>query len=284
MRSGVKSKRRPASTSSVGPIIETFDRVHRDDHGQIRYHFVIVDFLCWANGGDAVAGSDADGVAWVTADEIDDYGVNAHAKAVDPARAEIIINRSMTLSRDAAWQLLTEWTQGESLRKHALAVEAAVRGYARQQGANEEEWAVVALLHDFDYERYPTLGDHPNKGCEHLRSLGYPEWVMRAILSHASEITGIQPESPVEKALVACDELAGFVTAASLVRPSKSVLDLEAKSVIKRMKDKAFARQVPRDHLIRGAELMGLPLEEHVTNVIDFMRLQADSLGLRGTL
>jgi predicted hydrolase (HD superfamily) len=99
-----------------------------------------------------------------------------------------------------------------------------------------------------------------------------------------SEITGIQPESPVEKALVACDELAGFVTAASLVRPSKSVLDLEAKSVIKRMKDKAFARQVPRDHLIRGAELMGLPLEEHVTNVINFMRLQADSLGLRGTL
>ena len=179
----------------------------------------------------------------------------------------------MTLSREAAWQLLTEWTQSESLRKHALAVEAAVRGYARQQGANEEEWAVVALLHDFDYERYPTLGDHPNKGCEHLRSLGYPEWVMRAILSHAWEITGIQPESPVEKALVACDELAGFVTAASLVRPSKSVLDLEAKSVIKRMKDKAFARQVPRDHLIRGAELMGLPLEEHVTNVIGFMRL-----------
>jgi putative nucleotidyltransferase with HDIG domain len=190
----------------------------------------------------------------------------------------------MTLSRDAAWQLLTEWTQSESLRKHALAVEAAVRGYARQQGANEEEWAVVALLHDFDYERYPTLGDHPNKGVEHLRSLGYPEWVTRAILSHASEITGVQPEAPVEKALVACDELAGFVTAASLVRPSKSVLDLEAKSVIKRMKDKAFARQVPRDHLVRGAELMGLPLEEHVTNVINFMRLQADALGLRGTL
>ena len=183
----------------------------------------------------------------------------------------------MTLSREAAWQLLTEWTQGESLRKHALAVEAAVRGYARQQGANEEEWGVVALLHDFDYEKYPTLGDHP-------RSLGYPEWVMRAIQSHASEITGVQPESPVEKTLVACDELAGFVTAASLVRPSKSVLDLEAASVIKRMKDKAFARQVPRDHLIRGAELMGLPLDQHVTNVIGFLRLQADALGLRGTL
>ena len=100
----------------------------------------------------------------------------------------------MTVSRDAAWALLTEWTQSDSLRKHALAVEAAVRGYARQQGASEEEWGVVALLHDFDYERYPTLGDHPNKGCEHLRSLGYPEWVMRAIQSHAWEITGVQPE------------------------------------------------------------------------------------------
>jgi putative nucleotidyltransferase with HDIG domain len=190
----------------------------------------------------------------------------------------------MTLSRDAAWELLTEWTQGESLRKHALAVEAAVRGYARQQGANEEEWGVVALLHDFDYERYPTLGDHPNKGCEHLRSLGYPEWVMRAILSHASEITGIEPEAPVEKTLVACDELAGFVTAASLVRPSKSVLDLEAASVVKRMKDKAFARAVSRDDLRQGAEEIGLPLADHITHVIAFLRERADVLGLRGTL
>jgi putative nucleotidyltransferase with HDIG domain len=190
----------------------------------------------------------------------------------------------MEVSRDAAWQLLTEWTEGEGLRKHALAVEAAVRGYARQLGGHEEEWAVVALLHDFDYERYPTLGDHPNKGCEHLRSLGYPEWVMRAILSHASEITGIAPETPLERTLVACDELAGFITAAALVRPSKSVLDLEASSVIKRMKDKAFARAVPREHLKRGAELMGLPLDAHVTNVIGFMRAEADALGLRGSL
>ena len=190
----------------------------------------------------------------------------------------------MTVSRDAAWQLLTEWTQSESLRKHALAVEAAVRGYARQFNANDEEWAVVALLHDFDYERYPTLGDHPNKGCEHLRSLGYPEWVTRAILSHASEITGIEAETPPERTLVACDEMAGFVTAAALVRPSRSVLDLEASSVMKRMKDKAFARQVPRDHLKRGAELMSLPLDQHITNVIMFMRARADDLGLRGTL
>src|SRR5918999_1406033 len=190
----------------------------------------------------------------------------------------------MQLTRDAAWQLLTEWTQSESLRKHALAVEAAVRGYARQQGANEEEWAVVALLHDFDYERYPTLGDHPNKGCEHLRSLGYPDWVMRAILSHASEITGVEPTTPVEKTLVACDELAGFVTAASLVRPSRSVLDLEVSSVVKRMKDKAFARGVKREDLRAGAEVLGLPLDEHIGNVIAFMRQRADELGLRGSL
>lgn len=190
----------------------------------------------------------------------------------------------MDLSRDAAWRLLTEWTESESLRKHALAVEAAVCGYARQAGANEEEWGVVALLHDFDYERYPTLGDHPNKGCEHLRSLGYPEWVMRAILAHAWDFTGVQPETPLERTLVACDEMAGFVTAAALVRPSKSVLDLEASSVVKRMKDKAFARAVPREHLVRGAELLGLPLADHVTNVIGFMRERADALGLRGTL
>jgi predicted hydrolase (HD superfamily) len=190
----------------------------------------------------------------------------------------------MNVSRDAAWALLTEWTQSEGLRKHALAVEAAVRGYARLQSASEEEWAVVALLHDFDYERYPTLGDHPNKGCEHLASLGYPEWVTRAIRAHATEATGVEPETPLEKTLVACDEMAGFVTAASLVRPSKSILDLEAASVMKRMKDKAFARQVPRDHLRRGAELVGLPLETHITNVIAFMRERVDELGLRGVL
>ena len=190
----------------------------------------------------------------------------------------------MTVSREAAWTLLTEWTQSDSLRKHALAVEAAVRGYARQQGESEEEWGVVALLHDFDYERYPTLGDHPNKGCEHLRELGYPEWVMRAIQAHAWEMTGVQPETRLERALVACDEMAGFVSAAALVRPSKSILDLEASSVKKRMKDKAFARAVPREHLHKGAELMGLPLEQHIANVIGFMRERADDLGLRGSL
>ena len=188
-----------------------------------------------------------------------------------------------TLSRDDAWALLKEWTQSESLRKHALAVEAAVRGYARLAGEDENDWGIVALLHDFDYERYPTAVDHPFRGCEELRQRGYPEWVARAILSHA-EYSGVRRESPLEKTLFACDEMAGFVTAAALVRPSKSVLDLEPSSVLKRMKDKAFARGVSRDDLRRGAEELGLPLDTHVRNVITFLREKADVLGLRGTL
>jgi len=187
------------------------------------------------------------------------------------------------LSRDAAWTLLTEWTQGESLRKHALAVEAAVRGYARQAGEDETAWGIVALLHDMDYERFPSLEDHPFRGCEELTRRGYPEWVTRAILSHAS-YSGVPRQSALEKTLFACDEMAGFVTAAALVRPSKSVLDLEAPSVIKKMKDKAFARAVSRDDLRQGAEELGLPLDVHVANVITFMRVEADTLGLRGTL
>src|ERR671919_2030045 len=188
-----------------------------------------------------------------------------------------------TLSRDDAWALLTEWTQSESLRKHAMAVEAAVRGYARKFGEDEEAWGIVALLHDFDYERYPVLGEHPVRGCEELARRGYPEWVTRAILSHA-DYSGVPRESRLEKTLYACDEMAGFVTAAALVRPSRSILDLEAPSVIKRMKDKAFARAVSRDDLRNGAEALGLPLDQHVGNVIRFLREQADVLGLRGTL
>jgi putative nucleotidyltransferase with HDIG domain len=190
----------------------------------------------------------------------------------------------LIMNRDDAWALLTEYTKSDSLLKHALAVEAAVRGYARRFGEDEEEWGITALLHDFDYERWPTLGDHPNKGSEILREKGYPDWMIRAILSHAQEITGVSRESRLEKTLFACDELAGFVTAASLVRPSKSVLDLEASSVKKRMKDKAFARGVKREDLIAGAESLGIPLEEHIANVIAFMRERADVLGLRGTL
>jgi putative nucleotidyltransferase with HDIG domain len=186
-------------------------------------------------------------------------------------------------ARDSAWQLLTEWTLSESLRKHALAVEAAVRGYARKFGEDEEAWGSVALLHDLDYERYPTSADHPFRGCEELQRRGYPDWFTRAILSHA-DYSGIARESLLERTLYACDEMAGFVTAAALVRPTKSILDLEAASVLKRMKDKAFARAVSRDDLRRGAAELGLPLEEHVANVIAFMRNSADALGLRGTL
>ena len=189
----------------------------------------------------------------------------------------------MTPSRADAWQLLTEWTTGESLRKHALAVEAAVRGYARMAGADEEEWGLVALLHDFDYERYPTAADHPFRGCEELQRRGYPAWVMKAILSHAN-YSGVPRETPLEHTLFACDEMAGFVTAAALVRPSKSVLDLEPASVIKRMKDKAFARAVSREDLRLGAEALNLTLDTHVANVIASLREQADTLGLRGTL
>jgi putative nucleotidyltransferase with HDIG domain len=189
----------------------------------------------------------------------------------------------VTPTRDQAWALLTEYTKGESLLKHALAVEAAVRGYARKFGEDEEAWGIVALLHDFDYERWPSAEDHPFRGSEILREKGYPDWTIRAILSHA-DYSGVARESRLEKALFACDEMAGFVTAASLVRPSKSVLDLEASSVVKRMKDKAFARAVKREDLRAGAELLGLPLEEHIANVIAFMREKADELGLRGTL
>ena len=181
------------------------------------------------------------------------------------------------MNRDDAWALLTEYTQSDSLRKHALAVEAAVRGYARRFGEDENGWGIVALLHDFDYERWPSAEDHPFRGVEILRGKGYPEWMTRAILSHA-DYSGVPRESRLEKTLFACDEMAGFITAASLVRPSKSVLDLEPASVIKRMKDKAFARAVKRE------DLLGLPLETHIGNVIESMRERADELGLRGSL
>jgi predicted hydrolase (HD superfamily) len=189
----------------------------------------------------------------------------------------------MGLSRDEAWAIVTEYTHGESLRKHMLGVEAAVRGYARQFGEDEDDWGAVALLHDFDYERYPDPENHPFRGVEILKAKGYPEWVTRAILSHA-EYSGVPRESRLEKTLYACDEMSGFVTAASLVRPSKSILDLEPSSVVKRMKDKAFARNVSRDDLRRGADEMGLPLDQHIANVIAFMRDRADALGLRGNL
>ena len=189
----------------------------------------------------------------------------------------------MTPTRADAWALLTEFTAGDGLRKHALAVEAAVRGYARRFGEDEEGWGIVGLIHDFDYERWPDASDHPFRGSEILRERGWPEYMVRAILSHA-DYSGVPRESRLEHTLFACDELAGFITAASLVRPTKSILDLEARSVKKRMKDKAFARAVSRDDLRLGAEELGLPLDEHISNVIGFLRTEADALGLRGSL
>jgi putative nucleotidyltransferase with HDIG domain len=189
-------------------------------------------------------------------------------------------------SREDAWKLVCEHTQSESLRKHMLAVEACVRAYARKNGADEELWGVTALLHDFDYERWPNDAhspdrEHPAHGAAILRKLGYPEEIVRAILSHA-DYCNVPRQTPLEHTLFACDELAGFLTACSLVRPSKSILDLEADSVKRRMKDKAFAKGVSREDVRRGAEELGIPLEEHISFCIAALREQADALGLRG--
>ncbi|HVS73829.1 MAG TPA: HDIG domain-containing protein [Candidatus Acidoferrales bacterium] len=191
-------------------------------------------------------------------------------------------------TRDDAWKLLCEYTQSENLRKHALAVEACVRAYARKNGADEQLWSLAALLHDFDYERWPNDAhspdqEHPAEGAKILRERGYPEEMIRAILSHA-DYTGIPRLSALEHTLFACDELAGFLSACSYVRPSKSILDLEVSSVLKRLKDKAFARGVSREDVRRGAEELGLPLEEHIAFCIAAMREAADSLGLRGSV
>jgi putative nucleotidyltransferase with HDIG domain len=183
------------------------------------------------------------------------------------------------LNRQQAWELMTEYTKSENLRKHMLAVEAAMRFYARKFGEDEETWAVVGILHDFDYEQHPTKEEHPYVGVNILKEKGYPEEITRAILSHA-DYTGVVPESTMEKALFAVDELTGFIVAVALVRPTKSVLDVTVKSVKKKMKDKAFARNVNRDDIIKGAELLNLPLEEHIANVIQAMQSVAGELGL----
>lgn len=184
--------------------------------------------------------------------------------------------------RNAAWCLLTEFTQSESLRKHALAVEACMRAYARKFGGNEDLWGVVGLIHDFDYEKYPSLSDHPYKGNVILKERGWPEEISRAVMSHA-EYTGVTRDNQMEKALFACDELAGFITAATLVKPNKSLAELDAKSVRKRMKDKAFARSVNRDDIIQGAAELGVDLEEHITFCIEAMKGIADKIGLDGS-
>ena len=190
-------------------------------------------------------------------------------------------------SRDDAWALLCEYTQNESLRKHALAVEACVRAYARKGGADEESWGVTALLHDFDYERWPNdahspTEEHPAGGSAILRERGHSEETIRAILSHA-DYTGVPRESALDHTLFACDELAGFLTACALVKPGKSIFEVEADSVKRKLKDKAFARGVNRDDVRKGAEELGIPLEEHISFCIAAMRAVADELGLRGS-
>jgi putative nucleotidyltransferase with HDIG domain len=184
--------------------------------------------------------------------------------------------------REAAWCLLTEFTQSESLRKHALAVEACMRAYAHKFGGDEELWGVTGLLHDFDYERWPSREDHPYRGNEILAERGWPDEIRRAIMSHA-EYSGVTRDTPMEKALFACDELAGFITACTLVKPSKSLAEVEAKSVRKKMKDKAFARSVNRDDIVNGAADLGVELEEHIAFCIEAMKGIAGELGLEGS-
>ncbi len=189
--------------------------------------------------------------------------------------------------RQDGWKLLCEYTQSESLRKHALAVEACLRAYARKYGADEELWGLTGLLHDFDYERWPNNEHHPEKehpfeGSKILRQHGYPEDLIHAILGHAN-YSGVQRTSALDHALFACDELSGFLTACALVKPSKSIHDVEAASVKKKLKDKAFARGVSRDDVYKGAEELGVPLDEHINFCIVAMREVAGALGLSGT-
>jgi putative nucleotidyltransferase with HDIG domain len=180
-------------------------------------------------------------------------------------------------SRDEALELLHEWVDNDGLRKHMLSVEAAVRSYAREQGEDEEVWGLAGLLHDMDWEKHPD--EHPLRAVDTLRERGYPEEVLHAILAHRSDFTGVEPETPLDRTLVACDEITGMVTATALVRPN-GIDDLKPKSVKKKMKDPTFARGVDREDVQRGAELLGVDLDAHIANVIDAMRGISDQLGL----
>lgn len=189
-------------------------------------------------------------------------------------------------SRDTALALVHEWTRSESLRKHMLAVETAMRAYARRLGADEEAWGVAGLIHDFDYERFPNDAqaadaEHPAEGVRHLRALGWPEEICEAVLGHA-HYTGVARVTPMAKALFAVDELTGLITACALVKPSKAVADVDVAGVRKKMKDKAFARGVNRDDIVQGAEALGVPLDEHIGVVLAAMQANAEALGLHG--
>jgi predicted hydrolase (HD superfamily) len=187
----------------------------------------------------------------------------------------------MTPTRDEAWALLCEWTESENLRRHGLAVEAAVSWYGQHHfgvtGPELETWHIAGLLHDFDYERYPET--HPLQGAEELRRLGYPEAVVEAVLGHGDH-TDIPRTSDLAHTVYACDEMCGFVIAVTLVRPNRSLDEVDVRAVKKKMKDKGFARQVPRDQLTKGAEEIGVPFEEHVMNVVEGLRTVQGELGL----
>ncbi len=185
------------------------------------------------------------------------------------------------MDRDKAWDLLCEFTQNEGLRKHGVAVEAVMRHFARNAGEDADLWGVVGLLHDFDYEQNPTVETHAKAGARILRERGWPELIAHAVESH-SDHTGVPRESLMEKTLFASDELAGFVTAVALVKPSKSVFEVDPPSVRKKMKDKAFARSVSRDDIVEGAEALGVDLDAHIAEVIEAMKGAAEALGLAG--
>lgn len=183
------------------------------------------------------------------------------------------------MTREQAWALMTEHTRSENLRKHMLAVEAAMRFYARQFGEDEEKWAVVGLLHDFDYEKHPSAEEHPFVGVNILKGMGVSEEITRAILAHA-DYSGVAPESQMEKALCAVDELTGFIVAVALMRPNKKLDEVTMEAVVKKMKNKGFARNVKREDIEKGAAMLGIPLEEHIANVIAAMKTIAPQLGL----
>ena len=193
----------------------------------------------------------------------------------------IVETGSTTIARDQAWALVCEFIQSESLRRHCLAVETAMRAYARRWKEPEDNWGLVGLVHDFDYEIHPTADQHPAAGVPILRERGYPDWVIRAVLSHA-EYLDVRRETRLERTLFAVDELTGFVAAVALVRPTRAVADVTPQAVRKKMKDKAFARAVDRDDLLRGAEELGVDFDEHVAFVVAAMAGNADALGLAG--
>ncbi|MBW8748703.1 MAG: HD domain-containing protein [Acidobacteria bacterium] len=196
-------------------------------------------------------------------------------------------------TRDRAWEVLKEWTESASLIKHALAVEACTEFYGAHEAERlglsgdeaaefTEKYAIAGLLHDFDYDRHPSLEEHPFVGEKVLAEQGWPEEIRRAILSHA-DYSGVPRETHLERALFACDELAGFLTACALVKPSKSIFEVEVAGVKKKMKDKAFARAVKREDMTLGAELLAIPLDDHISNCLTALQARAEELGLKGT-